>query len=109
MGFIKDIVGWFFKQLNPSQICTLCLLATITGGYIVSTQFVRASEMEVLRAEMREISTEALEAKIIDTRIRQCHEPPESRKFYTRHLTELLRKYQEKTHTPFILPECSEL
>lgn len=109
MSALKELFGWFIKQLDPQQICLLCLMVTIAGGYIVSTQFVRASEVDLIRSELRDLSTEALEAKILDARIRQCHEKPESRSFYSRHLAELTRKYHMKADSPFMLPDCGEL
>jgi hypothetical protein len=107
--FLTKLGEWFLAKANPQQICVLCLITTIGISYVVSTQYVRASELERVRTDIHEIAAEQLESKIIDVRILQCQAQNGAERFYQARVSELLRRYRERTAQTFTLPACSEL
>jgi hypothetical protein len=100
---------WMSTVLNPAQICISCLIVTLGGGYFAATNFVQADELQSVRQEIRDLAIGSLEEKIIDTRIRECQAQNGQRVFYRQRLTELLRRYQDRTSQAFPLPQCGEL
>lgn len=106
---LTKLVDWFLAKANPQQICVLCLLTTIGISYVVSTQYVKASELERVRSDLHEIATEQLETKLIEVRIMQCKAENGAERFYQARVSELLRRYQERTQQRFELPSCAQL
>lgn len=56
------ILAWARSTLSPAQVCWLCLAATCAIGYALSTQYVRAGDLDALRAYLRDLQ----EATFID-------------------------------------------
>jgi hypothetical protein len=97
-------IEWARKSLSPSQICWLCLLATVSlYTYTVRTY---ASNDEV-----KAINVKITENSLFDLRSKQCESirRQQSGAAYRSKIQELLREYSLLTGSRYELPDCTEL
>jgi len=81
----------------------------ISTGYAWQT-FARASEVEKLRTEVRSIQLDLLEQRIYDTQRLWCAtNTPESRRFYSKQISEMHRNYYIFTGIQVNVPTCDQL
>lgn len=111
---IKDIAsavfGWMRTRLSAAEICWLCLAFSIGIAYIGSTRYVRASEFQSLRLELREMRTEAIEDKVMMFWRLQCKEPDATRRgIYLDSYRDWQQQYARITGTRLTVPPCTDL
>lgn len=101
---LSAFIEWARKSLSPTQICWLCLIATVSlYTYTVRTY---ASNDEV-----KAINVKITENSLFDLRSKQCESlrRQQSGAAYRSKIQELLREYRLLTGGEYDLPQCEEL
>jgi hypothetical protein len=111
-AIIEKLFGWAYRNLGPSQVCWLCLAATVSIGWLVTTRYATADELAAMRNDIREQKGDGIAKRIFDYKVRLCDMAPDQRQT-KRWLSEQLRseveKYQAVTGRRFEMPSCSDL
>ncbi len=72
--------------------------------------FARAGEVRQVTADLRNIRIEQIEARLFETRIKQCAATTDdARQFYREKIQGLLKLYADLTGHLYEIPKCDEL
>lgn len=109
---VEKAVEWAYRHFTATQICWLCLAATLGLGWLVTAQYAPANEVRELRDIVTELRADTTAKRIFDYRVRQCDTPPEERqtkRWLADQIREDVNKYRKVTGDIFELPACSDL